>query len=171
MLCDLHRVERGALTQLVAADEERESVVERRVLADTANEAFILSSGLEGGRIWGETPIFADDDPRRGKKDLGGSICRYRLLELCAHRYRMGAEHRHTDAGHARFESKMMHDFPSLARHLLLLPRVAARHQGVDERKNIERYLMREKIDGRHFVICPCDRLFPELTYASRTGT
>src|SRR5204863_5305476 len=40
-LCDLDRVERGALPQVVAREEEREAVLDRRIAAEAAHEHVI----------------------------------------------------------------------------------------------------------------------------------
>ena len=68
-LGDLDRVERGALAEVVVADEQHEAAtaVDRRVLADAADVARVLAGGLERGRD------VAEHDAGRSTEDLDGT--------------------------------------------------------------------------------------------------
>ncbi len=69
-LGDLHGVERGALAQVVADDEQRQAVLDASVTADAADEGGVPAGGLERGRDVGEL------DPGCAREELARLVGR-----------------------------------------------------------------------------------------------
>src|SRR5215212_6995992 len=96
-LRDLHRVQRGALAQVVIAYEQREAatVGHALVLPDATDEARVATGGRERG--WDVDEL----DARRTGENLTRTLGRQRARELGVDRQRVPGEdrHAHADAG------------------------------------------------------------------------
>src|SRR5687767_4780681 len=114
-LRDLNRVECRALAQVVADDEEREAVLDRRVLADPPDED-VVAAGRDPRR--GE---LLEADPRCPAEDRRRLLGRERLVRLDPDRLGVPDEHRHSHAGGAHRQHGQLEDLPRLLAQLLLL--------------------------------------------------
>ncbi len=114
-LGDLDRVQSRALAEVVADDEEGESVRHRRVLPDPADEDVVAACGPAGRRE------LLQPDPRRRAEQLRRLLRRERLLGLDPHRLGVPHEHGDADAGRADREVGQLEDLLGLLAELLLL--------------------------------------------------
>src|SRR5690606_7608483 len=92
-LRDLHRVERGALAEVVVGDEQRQAVVHRLVAADPADVRRVLTGRLQRRRD------VAEDDTGRLAQQLGRALGADRAGEAGVDLQRVTGEHRDADAG------------------------------------------------------------------------
>src|SRR5581483_1659147 len=107
-LGDLDRVQRRALAQVVAREEEREAVLDRRVAADPADEHLV-----DAGRLARRGEVL-DAHRRRRCEQLARPLRRERLLGLEPDRLGVPDEDRHTDAGRLDRQLRQLHDLARL---------------------------------------------------------
>src|SRR5579884_3006954 len=119
-LGDLDRVQRRALAQVVAREEEREAVLDRRVAADPADEHLV-----DAGRLARRGEVL-DAHRRRRCEQLARPLRRERLLGLEPDRLGVPDEDRHTDAGRLDPQLRQLHDLARLGAELRLLVELVA---------------------------------------------
>ena len=114
-LRDLDRVQRRALAQVVAGDEEREAVLDRRVLADPADEHVVAARGAARRRE------LLERDARRAGEDRGRLLGGERLAGLEPDRLRVADQHGDAHARRAHRQRRQLEDLARLLAQLLLL--------------------------------------------------
>ena len=119
-LGDLDRVQRGALAEVVAREEEGQAALDGRVAADPADEDVVDPGGLAGD----------GNSSRRTDGAAASSSCaraaESRLLGLEPDRLGVADHHRHAHAGRLDRELRELHDLPRLRAELRLLVELLA---------------------------------------------
>ena len=146
LLGDLDRIQRGALQQLVAGDEQRERMSGRigKILANAADEDIVDARGFNGHREMVLLPVVDDFETRGLGQDVPRLIRRQFLIQLHRDGHRVRTEHRHSDAGHADAQLRHRHDLPQLGDDLGFLAIVAVRSDRRIVAEQVERIGMRQ---------------------------
>lgn len=101
---DLHGVERRALAQVIRHAPKNQTVIDRRVRADTADIGGVFACGFIGRHVATGLAFVDHKAARRIAQDIACFIFRDRILEFDVDRFRVADEHRHAHAGRGHFD-------------------------------------------------------------------
>mmetsp|Transcript_26181 Transcript_26181/g.46566 ORF Transcript_26181/g.46566 Transcript_26181/m.46566 type:complete len:333 (+) Transcript_26181:63-1061(+) len=168
----LHRVQRRALFDLVAAHKELQPLVSwlAYVTAHAADVHVVVEGGVQGG---GEAVVSAVvDDLNAGclAQHLQRRLLAHFVVKLQVYALRMRAHHRDADAGGRDTNILVAPDLLGLLHHLHLLLVVPVLHHGRVMREQIEGILKGEDVHGDGFVVKHLARLQHKLIHGSGTS-
>src|SRR3989441_631887 len=166
-LGDLNPVERGALAELVTHHPEVQRIGPAEILADAADVAVVLTLDEHGHGVALLRGIVPEGEPGEAREELARPLWSHRHFRLRIDRHRVRGEHGDAHRGGRDGKVGSLEDLPDLVDQLHLFPRVAALHELVDVRDDIERDLVIEEARRDGFATGPGECLLPQLVHAA----
>src|SRR5580692_10493088 len=144
-LRDLRGVERRALAQVVAADEELDAVRVVERLADPADPGRVGAHHVGRRRVLAPLGLVVQHDAGSEAERLPGGLPADRAREPGVHRDRVRGDHGHPDAGRVHPQRGQAEDLARLVADLELLRRPARVLERARPRDDVQRQRGRER--------------------------
>ena len=164
-------VESGTLANLVHDEPEGQASLDGGILADATDKDVVGTLEHAGHGIDVRTGVVHDRDAGGSLEGRARLIGRNRLGKLDVHALGMATQHGNAYGGRCHLDVGVAKDLRGLDDHLPLFLGVRVVHEDVDMRNDVERDLVRKRLDGKVLAVQVLARLLVKLVHRLEART